>query len=300
MSGRLPRRSVTIDASSSPGRLTRKKYQSCHSPRIQKVIPDPDLFLGSTIPELKIKNFTFTDLPQLPDLSLADLESIINSEEEQTTNTLRNKILKKVEYTDDFDSAIDSVGDCNLRLETPLYLAVNGEHLTLSLLLICRNRAEIDFRTISSDSVRNILRNGANGIAIKMERLIKLLQCTLSNDFYQYNFCTKPHGYIIRIDDNKFKIIRQDDEPEHKRFELKLHFAVKPSYTLSFQRFGTWTLVKHTVSLGVARERGKERSYMKPHACWAAYHQLISSTGIVYLDCTTVTLDSCFRQLVSI
>ena len=45
-----------------------------------------------------------------------------------------------MEYEGEFEEILKKIGDCNLSLETPLYLAVVKEHFTLSILLICKSK----------------------------------------------------------------------------------------------------------------------------------------------------------------
>ena len=76
--------------------------------------------------------------------------------------------------------------------------------------------------------MQDILDEGYNPIAHELDQIISLMRHKLPQEFFDYNR-KKPHEYIIRIDDNKFKIIRQDDVPSHKRFLINIFLIQKIS-----------------------------------------------------------------------
>ena len=101
-------RSVTVsgerDVSSSPRIARVKKFGgSCHSPRVCSSLPSSADFSASPLPKLKIKNFAFSDLPQIRDLSFQELNHILTKQQRFTTLDLRNAILEQVQYSSDAD-----------------------------------------------------------------------------------------------------------------------------------------------------------------------------------------------------
>ena len=95
-------------------------------------------------------------------------------------------------------------------------------HVTYSLLLICRQKVEVYFRTISSESVIEVLQNGSPS-SKKVQNLRLLIQKKIPGAF-GYTFDQSPHEYKVRIDDDKFRIIRQDDRisPEIPTYTRKV------------------------------------------------------------------------------
>ena len=57
----------------------------------------------------------------------------------------------------DYTHKLIQLGDCNLLLETPLYLALEKKSLTQSVLLIVRESAELYFSSLSNQSAYQLI-----------------------------------------------------------------------------------------------------------------------------------------------
>ena len=76
---------------------------------------------------MKIKDFYFDDLPFIRELDYDSLENTVKNGDYNNVEEFRNRLLELVKFEGDFEEKIDIFGDCNLRLETPLYLSLQGD-----------------------------------------------------------------------------------------------------------------------------------------------------------------------------
>ena len=165
-------------------------------------------------PTLSIQNFDFSSLPKVKILELENIKRIIvaagNIEEGSS------QILEAAEYRDGLDAfyrELLTLADCNLRLETPLILSILEKNLTLTVLLLCRPQAELDFCSISNDSARKLIFDGYDQFHYDIQDLLAGNEYLAKFEEIQYHFGNhKPTGFEIRIDSNKFRIKRKVSE----------------------------------------------------------------------------------------
>ena len=70
-------------------------------------------------------------------------------------------------------------------------------HVTYSLLLICRQKVEVYFRTISSESVIDVLQNGTT-FSKRVQNLRILIQKKIPGAFgYTFDTDNPPHEYKV-------------------------------------------------------------------------------------------------------
>ena len=81
---------------------------------------------------MKIKDFYFDDLPFIRELDYDLLENTVKNGDYNNVEEFRNRLLELVKFEGDFEEQIDFFGDCNLRLETPLYLSLQGDYSQLN------------------------------------------------------------------------------------------------------------------------------------------------------------------------
>ena len=165
------------------------------------------------LPKLSIPDFDFSSIPNLKVLDHTKLKALIEKSDSIEETSIA--ILKEAEYPESLDvfyTELASLGDCNLRLETPLILSIINEHLALAILLICRPQAELDFCSISNESARKLIFSKTKKFHFDIQDLLdeKILG---KFEEIQYHFGNhKPTGFDIRIDDNKLRIKRKVSE----------------------------------------------------------------------------------------
>ena len=123
----------------------------------------------------EIKNFDYDDLPSVSEKSFDELSNIIKSA--KSPSDVNQSILGDCE--NDYAQKLIQLGDCNLTLETPLYLALDRKSLTQSVLLIVRESAELYFSSLSNQSAHQLIYDVGlidQTFQVQIQSLISLLR----------------------------------------------------------------------------------------------------------------------------